>query len=407
MNLYPLYIDPGTGSMLFSILIAAAAAVYFMARAVIIKIKVLFSGGKTAADTNRRQCVIYAEDKRYWNLFKPIVDELEKRNFPLLYLTSSKDDPCFENTYRHIACEYIGQGNKAFARLNFLNADLVLMTTPGLDVYQIKRSKTVQHYAHILHAPGDATMYRLFGLDYFDSVLLTGNYQMWDIRSLEKLRGLPPKQLLTVGCPYLDMAAERLPPPSPHPFTVLVSPSWGPSALLERFGEKLLDPLLDTGFRIIVRPHPQSKISENATLERLAARYRSRDNIQWDYESDNIVSLSESDIMISDFSGIIFDYVFLFDRPVIYTSHEFDMRPYDADDLDNEPWQFTVLREIGIELRESDFAAIGGIIQKAANSAALSEARKKAKDTAWQRQGEAGAVIADFVIATIAQFKAQ
>jgi len=35
MNLYPLYIDPGTGSMLFSILIAAAAAVYFMARAVI------------------------------------------------------------------------------------------------------------------------------------------------------------------------------------------------------------------------------------------------------------------------------------------------------------------------------------------------------------------------------------
>jgi len=402
MNLYPLYIDPGTGSMLFSILIAAAAAVYFMARAVIIKIKVLFSGGKNAADTNRYQCVIYAEDKRYWNLFKPIVDELEKRNFPVLYLTSSKDDPCLENAYRHITGEYIGQGNKAFARLNFLNADFVLMTTPGLDVYQIKRSKTVKHYAHILHTPGDATIYRLFGLDYFDSVLLTGDYQMRDIRRLEELRGLPPKQLVTVGCPYLDMAAKRIPPPSPHPFTVLVSPSWGPSALLERFGEELLDPLLDTGFRIIVRPHPQSKISENATLERLTARYQNRDNIKWDYESDNITSLSESDIMISDFSGIIFDYVFLFDRPVIYANYEFDMRPYDADDLDNEPWQFTILREIGIELREEDFAAIGGIIEKAANSAALSEARKKAKDTAWQRRGEAGAIIADFVIATIA-----
>jgi hypothetical protein len=387
--------------MLFSILIGAAATIYFIARAVIIKAKVLFSGGKAKSAKSRHKCVIYAEDKRYWNLFKPVLDEFEKRNFPLLYLTSSKDDPCFKFAYNHIVFEYIGEGNKSFARLNLLSADFVLMTTPGLDVYQLKRSKAVRHYSHLIHGTSDATLYRLFGLDYFDSVLLTGDYQGDDIRRLEALRGLPSKQLVTVGCPYLDLAAQQMPPVIPHPFTVLVSPSWGPSALLTRYGEKLLDPLLDTGYNIIVRPHPQSKISENAMLERLKLRYKDRNNIAWDYETDNIFSLSKSDIMFSDFSGIILDYVFLYDKPVIYSNYSFDLRPYDADDLAHEPWQFRTLKEIGIELRESDFASIGDVIQKASNSASLTEARRIARDTAWQRRGEAGVLIADFVMETV------
>ena len=36
-----LYIDPGTGSMLFSVLIGAAATLFFLARALILKLKVL------------------------------------------------------------------------------------------------------------------------------------------------------------------------------------------------------------------------------------------------------------------------------------------------------------------------------------------------------------------------------
>ncbi len=139
-------------------------------------------------------------------------------------------------------------------------------------------------------------------------------------------------------------------------------------------------------------------------LERLALRYKDR-NITWDYEIDNIFSLSKSDIMISDFSSIILDYVFLYDKPVIYSTCSFDLRPYDADDLAHEPWWFKTLKEIGIELNESDFASIGDVIQKASNSSSLAEARKIARDTAWQHRGKAGALIADFVIETIGKNK--
>ena len=43
----PLYIDPGTGSMLFSLFIGIAAAASFALRALYLRLKFLFSGGKT------------------------------------------------------------------------------------------------------------------------------------------------------------------------------------------------------------------------------------------------------------------------------------------------------------------------------------------------------------------------
>jgi hypothetical protein len=390
--------------MLFSILIGAAATLYFLARAVIIKAKVLFAGGRVASDTGlSHPYVIYSEGKQYWNVFKPILDEFENLEIHLLYLTSQEDDPVFSCEYHFIKSEFIGEGNKAFARLNFLSAAVVLMTTPGLDVYQLKRSKTVRHYAHILHAPSDATMYRMFGIDYFDSILLTGDYQATDIRNLEKLRGLPEKQLITVGCTYLDVYAETIkyiPKEGTHLFTVLVSPSWGPSALLSKYGNKLLDPLVKTGWRIIIRPHPQSKKSETGMLESLTEMYKKMNNVLWDYERENIHSLAKADIMISDFSGIIFDYIFLFDKPILYVKQGLDLRPYDADDLGDgdDLWQFKTLHESGIELKEALFDSIGEVILNASNSTELKKAREKAKNSAWQFQGEAGKRTADFMI---------
>jgi hypothetical protein len=373
-----------------------------------------FSGGRTrrGAASASMPYVIYCEGRQYFNVFKPIIEEFERRKINLVYFTSAPDDPVFEMNLAYTKSEYIGEGNKAFARLNMLNADFVLMTTPGLQVYQLKRSRLVKHYSHILHAPSDATMYRLFGIDYFDSILLTGSYQAGGIRALEKVRGLPEKQLVTVGCTYLDVYAEKinaLPKEADAVFTVLVSPSWGPSALLSRYGEKLLSPLVKTGWRIIARPHPQSKKSEAAVLNALTEKYKDCKNLEWDYERENIYSLSKADIMISDFSGIIFDYIFLFDRPVMYVKQKIDMRPYDADDLFSADdggalenlWQFKTLKETGIELKEEFFDSIESVIKNASGSEELKAARSKARDEAWQRQGEAGRRAVDFMIQTV------
>lgn len=402
-NALLLYIDPGTGSMLFSILIGAVATLFFLAKAAWIKIKVLFAGKNSSTiDSSYKEYVVYNEGMQYWNLFKPICDEFEKNKTSLTYYTSAEKDPVFEQNYEYVKPEYIGQGNKAFAILNMLSAKVVLMTTPGLQVYQLKRSKNVKHYAHILHAPSDATMYRLFGIDYFDSVLLTGDYQAKDIRILEKQREISQKELVTVGCPYLDTLKSKIDsiePEENHNFTVLVSPSWGPSALLSKYGEKLLTPLVETGWNIIVRPHPQSKKSEADVLNALTEKYKDCKNLTWDYNRDNIYAMKKSDIMISDFSGIIYDYTFLCDKPVMYVNADIDLRIYDAYDIEGgkDIWQFTTLKKIGIEVKEEQFSKIKDVIQAASDSKELAEYRHKAKEDAWAYQGTAGLQVFKFM----------
>ena len=407
MNLLPLYIDPGTGSMLFSIVIGATAALYFVFRALFIKAKILLSGGR-ARQGAQSKFVIYAEDKRYWSLFKPVVEEFEKRGIGLLYLTSSRDDPVFNAGLQHIKAEYLGEGNKAFAQLNFLSADFVLSTTPGLDVYQWKRSKTVKHYSHIVHSADEPVKYELFGIDYYDSILVTGgDHQKNDIQKIEKVRSLPEKQVVTVGCPYLDEFAKkaaRLPKEENRGFTVLISPSWGKSALLSRYGEKLLDPLVKTDWRIIVRPHPQSLQVEKEMIDKLSVRYRETPNLEWDFNRENIFSLNKADIMISDFSGIVLDYMFLLNKPVIYVSQDMDLRPYDAHVIykdQEEMWTFRALRKAGIELKPELFDDLPGFISKISADKSLELAIGEVKAEAWFYQGEAGKRVADFMINTV------
>lgn len=410
MNLFlPLYIDPGTGSMLFSILVGAAATLFFLGKAAILKLKLLFSAKKNGVitvETNYKKYVIYNEGMQYWNVFKPVCDEFERRKIELTYYTSAQKDPVFEQNYQYVKSEYIGEGNMAFVRLNMLSAGVVLMTTPGLQVYQLKRSKNVKHYAHVLHAASDATMYRLFGIDYYDSILLSGEYQKKDIRILEEQRQLQKKELVVVGCPYLDTLQQKInsiTKDNNHSFTVLVSPSWGPSAILSKYGEKLLDPLVKTNCNIIIRPHPQSKKSESEMLNRLQKRYQDSKNVEWDFNRDNIYSMQKSDIMISDFSGIIYDYTFLCDKPIMYVNADMDLRPYDAYDIEGGKsiWQFTTLEKIGIKLTEEQFENIEQVIKYASDSEELSLARKKAKEEAWMMQNQAGQKIVDFMIQKI------
>nr|WP_319473871.1 CDP-glycerol glycerophosphotransferase family protein [uncultured Sphaerochaeta sp.] len=398
-----LYIDPGTGSMLFSFIIGFATILYFFSKALWIKIRFFFSGGKSKSiEKNRIPIVIYCEHKRYWGVFKPILDSFENKSISVTYFTSSEDDPVFLQHYSMVTCEYIGVGNKAFARLNFLEADICLMTTPALDVYQLKRSPGVLHYSHVLHAVGDATGYRMFGLDYFDSILLNGNYQIHDIRELEEQRGLKNKELIVVGCPYLDELLSKYNQINPNDSdtlkTILVAPSWGTSGILSKYGSKLLDPLLQTGYQIVVRPHPQSVQSEKSIIESLQKRYIDEPLLIWNFDADNFESLASADILISDYSSVMFDYVFLFDRPLLYVNAEFDIRPYDAGDLDHLPWKLRILPSIGRELKVEDFENIQTIIRSSLESKSLQENRRKAKKEAWEFVGESGERIAEYLI---------
>ena len=396
------YIDPGTGSMLFTLLIGLVSAGVYGLRNLAVKMRFLASGGRAEKDASENQpYVIFAESKRYWNVFETICDEFERREIPLSYLTASPDDPALEKTYEHVNCKFIGEDNKAFAHLNMLKANMVLATTPGLDVYQWKRSRDVDYYVHILHAISDASMYRMFGLDYYDAVLLTGDFQVQQIRELERLRKIPEKDLEIVGLTYVDALKQRLEEAGPapaHETTVLLAPSWGKSAIFSLYGGKIIDALLGAGYHVIVRPHPQSFTSEKELMDKLMADYPASDKLEWNQDNDNFEVLRRSDVMISDFSGVIFDFALVFDKPVIYTEPAYDNAPYDACWLEEEPWTFRVLPAIGKQLSMDKLENIGSLVEECLHDTELQAGREQARSEAWQHQGEAATRIVDYLV---------
>ena len=404
-----LYIDPGTGSMLFSVFIGVLSTFVFLGRKLYMKLKFVIAGGKTdKIDSTKIPYVIFTDHKRYWNIFKPICDEFEARGVPLVYWTASPDDPALSSDYKHVKAEFIGEGNKAFARLNMMNAGIVLSTTPGLDVYQWKRSKTVDYYVHIRHDVEDPVGYRMFGCDFYDAILLSGAYQEYYIRLLEKKRDENPKETAVVGCPYMDVMKDRLsklPAVKNEKPVILLAPSWGASAILKKYGSEILDSLISTGYKIIVRPHPQSYTSEKDMIEPLIAKYTENENFIWNRDNDNFEVLHEADVLITDFSGIIFDYSLIFDKPIIYADTSYDSSPYDSAWLDEELWRFKVLPDLGIKLEQKDFGNLKEIIDNLMKNESFQKGREKIRNEAWEYQGEGAKRTVDYLIAKHEELK--
>ncbi|MBR1797884.1 MAG: CDP-glycerol glycerophosphotransferase family protein [Clostridiales bacterium] len=401
-----LYIDPGTGSMLFSILIGIVGVLVFAIRTFWIKLKFVITGGRAKNNHGRSLPIcIFSEGKRYWNVFHPICDEFEKRKIDVYYYTATEDDPALKENYKYVHPEFIGEGNKAISKMNLIRADIILATTPSLDVFQWKRSKEGKYYVHIPHMANDINIYRMFGLDFYDAVLLSGQYQADQIRRLESIRGIQPKELKLVGIPYMDVMRERLnnsSKTSNERPVVLLAPSWGESGILKVYGKTLIDALIDTGYEIVIRPHPQSFVSEKELMDSLMTSYPDGDKVSWNRDADNFDILNRADILISDFSGVLFDFSLVFDKPIIYADTEFDRSPYDCAWDDEELWTFKVLPTIGRELNKDNYLNIGNMVSDCLNGSEAEElaiARDKAREETWCNIDNGAEKVVDYLIA--------
>lgn len=367
------YIDPGTGSMLISALIALVSVGFFMIKGFIYeKLNVGDNKGANIDLSKAYGLVFYSEGKQYWSTFKPLLEECSRRGIPATYFTSGEDDPGLQADLDHIDAQYIGTGQESFYVLNRLIADMVVLTTPGLDVLEIKRSKNVKHYSHVTHAPGCIAGYKAYSVDYYDSVLLGGVGDIDVIAELEEYRKTPKKEVEVIGHTYLDVYRDSLRDENKYNESyfdndkpvVLVSPTWGNHSLLENYGKKLLSTLEKAdAFNVIIRAHPQSFISQEDLMDELMTAFPPNANRVWDRNVDGLVSMSQADIMISDFSGIIFDFVSLFGKPILTMNAQYEKRGRDATDIKKDPWDLTMVATFGQTIGEADIENLPTIIQ--------------------------------------------
>jgi CDP-Glycerol:Poly(glycerophosphate) glycerophosphotransferase len=202
-----------------------------------------------------------------------------------------------------------------------LEARVVVMTMPDLETFHIKRSRSVRHYVYLHHSIVSTHMvYRKAAFDHFDSILCVGPHHVEETREWEAALGLPAKRLVRHGYGLLDdiiTTASPL-PVNGHQKTILVAPSWGPQGLLETCGLPLCRGLLDTGHRVVVRPHPRSGHFAPRLIPDLQSALGTHPNFVIDRDVEGWNSLAEADVMISDWSGVAFEYAFGLLRPVIF-----------------------------------------------------------------------------------------
>lgn len=409
------YLDPGSGSMLFSAIVGIIATLFFVFKSFVFKLIDIFAslaGRKSRMKkTATSKIVFYSEGSQYWNVFMPIIRELSSRGVKCTYLFSKEDDPGRNSGFENVDSIFIGEGNRAFFFLNTLTADVCIMTTPGLDVLQIKRSRGVKKYIHIPHSTGGGCSgYATYGTDYYDSVLTGGDSDIAFIRELEEVRDLPKKELLAIGCTYMDILREKAQNIKTESrgfassrTTILLSPTWGVHGLLKKYGERILTYLTNLNkFNIIVRPHPQAWISDRDLIEELSAKFPDSGTLNWDKAPDGLNSMSMSDIMISDFSGIIFDFILLFEKPVLAFKGNYDKRGHDSMDIKEDPWVLQAVEKTGISIEEKDIENLDELIEnKLRNKDVFAQHLKFIHESMDKFPGESGVLGADAILKNI------
>ncbi len=348
------YLDPGTGSMLLSVLVGLVSSAYFLLRRLPALTRAFFfrlAGKKD--DLKGNGIVFYSEGRAYWSTFRPVLLALVRRRVSVTFLTSDPEDPVFSTPELSpfVHARFIGKGNTAYTALGFLEADVFVLTTPGIDVLQIKRSPGVKRY-------------------YYDAVYCAAPGQVKSLRALESIRKTKPKDLPLLGCAYLDGLVQRQKKEEskPEEKTVLVAPTWGKNGLLTKTGARVPLLLAKAGFHVILRPHPQSFVSDKAVIEDVLKAIDGNDAIELDRNPDGFVSLSRASAMVSDISGVIFDYAFVFLRPVVAVGPGPVKDGFEAWEIEHPAWEQEILPKIGERVLEADEATLLAAVKRVMNA---------------------------------------
>ena len=311
--------------------------------------------------------VLFSEGNVYKNTKIPLLVELSKHTH-IIYLTLDPKDELLLNPYPNTSPFLVSFGVLGSLFLKKISAKLFITTTPGLGTLALKKSKNIKHYSNYMHAPVDIHYYQKFSFDCFDSVVCSGDFQIKTLSHLEQERNFPVKQKIALGVPYYDIMLKEY---SDYPNqdymshkTILIAPSWGDNNFLNYYKKDLIGTLLKQDYHVILRPHPQSYKHEPILINSLVSKHSTHPNFSIDKNVSNIESMKKADLLISGYSGVVFDFIFLTEKPCIL----FDTKNIGANleklDINFPSWEDLLMPKIGKLVSLEDDIDITAILEE-------------------------------------------
>ncbi|MBP5349060.1 MAG: YidC/Oxa1 family membrane protein insertase [Clostridia bacterium] len=358
-----------------------------------------------------KHLVFYSEKSGFWKYYADIVEELLRRtNLKIHYITNDPDDAIFERakTEPRLVPYYIGP-RKLVVTLMKMDAEVVVMTTPDLNTYQLKRSYVKKDVEYI-YTPHDMMSvhmgFRKGAMDHFDTVLCVGPQQMEEIRKTEEVYGLPEKKLIPCGYVLLDdLRRDFVPAPISDKPRILIAPSWQEDNLLDSVIDDLLSELLGKGYKITVRPHPEYVKRYRLRLDQLIGRYAGADPEELVFETDfsSNRSIWESDLLITDWSGISVEFSYTTERPCLFINTKIKCLNPEWEKLGITPLEIALRDQIGVSLEKDAVKEKAGetVASMLAHRNEWKETIAAVRDKNVFNPGKCGTAAADYIISAL------
>ena len=319
----------------------------------------------------QRSIVFYAENKASMNHFRLLISELTKeRNFQICYVTSVKNDPILSINDKNILAFYIGDGTVRVKFFLELKAKILIMDMPDLDSFHIKRSKIFPvHYIYIFHSMFSVHSYlRKGAVDHYDTIFCVGEHHKREILETEKIYGLKPKKLVDYGFGRLDTLLEERNNFKKEKLNtenlIIIAPTYGENNLLKICGVKLIETLLDSNFKVLLRPHFRTFKESEDVIRIIRDKFQNNNNFLLEEGIIKPEIFHSSRCMISDWSGISLEYAFIFERPIIYIDVPKKELNEEADKISLTPIEVSIREKIGHLVDPDNLTKIPKIISE-------------------------------------------
>ena len=319
-----------------------------------------------------KHLVFYSESSGFYKYYKGIIEYILKNtNIAVHYITSDPNDQVFaiSQSQPRLKPYYIAE-KRLITLMMKLDCDVMVMTMPDIENFHIKRSyvrKDIE-YVYVPHCIDSINMtMRTGAVDHYDSVLCVGKHQKEEITNTEAVYGLPHKTLVDWGYTLLDeMRAQYA--ASAHEDKpgkkILIAPSWQKDNIVDSCLEEILDTLKGRGYQITVRPHPQEVRLKQAYMEQLEAKYAAdRDvEIQTDFSSNSTVF--EADLLITDWSGITYEYAFTTLRPVLFIDTPMKVMNPEYEKINTPPINIWMREVIGAVVKPDELEKLPEAVER-------------------------------------------
>ena len=301
-----------------------------------------------------RNIVIYSESGQDWHQFSGLIEQLiGPLGRKVCYISSDAMDPGLAREHENYRAICIPEGLFLTIFFQVNQSDVFVLTMMDLQNLQLKRSTYPVHYIYLFHSMGSTHMVdNENSFDHYESLFCAGPHQVKEIRRREELQDLPAKHLFDYGHPRLEEVikegkgyqAQKSPD---EPATVLIAPTWGETSIFNTCGKELISVLLDSGYRVIMRPHYQSNRQTPGVIAAVRDAFLGKEHFEYIDRMGETDSVMRSDILVSDWSAMALEYSMGLEKPVLFIDVPRRIRNPHWRELEIEPIENTIRKQIG------------------------------------------------------------